>query len=312
MFILYSLTYISVLSFFIMICFRFIRISTSPIHLRWELYPVPSEKNKSKHGGSKLEEIDWWKKKHKKSIFNEIKVMFLEIFLLKGVWEHNRELWYGSFPFHFGLYLLILNMLILIKCSMFSLFGFSIMSESHIYHIYVYKILIALMWTGSITGMFGSIRLFLSRIVDSGLSLYNNLSHYFNIILIGAIYCSLYIWLLTDYKIIDNLIGFYIGFATFSAIPSFPLMGIIHIAIVLLFIFYLPLTHMTHFFTKYFTYHKVRWEDEGIEPGTKIAERLSRQLNQTVTWAAPHIGSDGKKTWIALAASQKSKGKDNE
>ena len=33
--------------------------------------------------------------------------MIPEMLLLKGLWEFNRKLWYRSFPFHFGLYILI-------------------------------------------------------------------------------------------------------------------------------------------------------------------------------------------------------------
>ena len=66
---------------------------------------------------------------------------------------------------------------------------------------------------------------------------------------------------------------------------------------------YLPFTHMTHFFTKYFTYHKIRWEDEPNVPGGVIAEKVGTYLNMPITWAAPHIGADGIKNWIAVATS---------
>jgi hypothetical protein len=57
---------------------------------------------------------------------------------------------------------------------------------------------------------------------------------------------------------------------------------------------------MTHFFTKFFTYHKVRWEDEPNVKGSKMQEKIAKQLQNPVTWAAPHIGADGKKNWIAI------------
>ncbi len=57
---------------------------------------------------------------------------------------------------------------------------------------------------------------------------------------------------------------------------------------------------MTHFFTKFFTYHKVRWEDEPNLKGSKMQEKIAKQLQQPVEWAAPHIGADGKKNWIAI------------
>jgi len=67
----------------------------------------------------------------------------------------------------------------------------------------------------------------------------------------------------------------------------------------LFFMLYMPFTHMTHFFTKYFTYHKIRWEDTAMND--KLKGKLIEQLNYKVTWAAPHIGSNGQKTWLTIA-----------
>ncbi len=55
-----------------------VRIATwikMPMHVRWELYPVAHEGERAHYGGSYLEEVDWWKKPRKKSIWGEIKVM---------------------------------------------------------------------------------------------------------------------------------------------------------------------------------------------------------------------------------------------
>ena len=84
---------------------RAYRYASAPEHLRWDLYPVAHEP--SPHGGSYLEEKDWWTKPREVDRLNEYKEMFLEIVFLKGVWKHNPRLWVFSFPFHFGLYLII-------------------------------------------------------------------------------------------------------------------------------------------------------------------------------------------------------------
>src|SRR5215475_5904560 len=60
---------------------RAISYSRQPIHLRWEIYPVPQG-----HSG-------------------QLKIMLPEILFLKGLWEFNRPLWRVSYPFHLGLYL---------------------------------------------------------------------------------------------------------------------------------------------------------------------------------------------------------------
>src|SRR5262249_2277649 len=60
---------------------RAVGYARQPIHLRWEIYPVPRG-----HGG-------------------QLKIMIPEVFFLKGLWEFNRSLWCVSYPFHLGLYL---------------------------------------------------------------------------------------------------------------------------------------------------------------------------------------------------------------
>ncbi len=100
------ITYLCVVVFVVSVVTRFVKLSTLPVHLRWEVYPVPHEKGKGHYGGSYLEEYEWWTKKRETSKLAELKVMIPEIILLAGVWEHNKKHWFRTFPFHFGLYLL--------------------------------------------------------------------------------------------------------------------------------------------------------------------------------------------------------------
>src|SRR3972149_6271414 len=84
---------------------RGMRDALTPVHPRRELYPVPHEGGKD---GSYFEELDWWEKPRHSSMMGELKVMVPEILLLVGLWEHNRKLWFASFPFHAGPYLTVL------------------------------------------------------------------------------------------------------------------------------------------------------------------------------------------------------------
>src|SRR5512140_149188 len=78
-----------------------------PLHLRWEVYPVPHEApERVAHGGSYFEQGEWWRQPRKRHLFGERRVMVPEILFLHALRQHNRPLWYRSFPFHFGLYLL--------------------------------------------------------------------------------------------------------------------------------------------------------------------------------------------------------------
>ena len=57
----YILGYLAVAGF---ICMAYLKIrsymAASPLHVRWELYPVPHEGSKTVYGGSFMEEKDWW------------------------------------------------------------------------------------------------------------------------------------------------------------------------------------------------------------------------------------------------------------
>ena len=104
----YLVIYAAVLTFVLVVVVRFLKINTMPLHLRWELYPVGHESGeKTKYGGSYFEELDWWTKSNKKSRVSELKAMIPEMLFLVALFEHNRKLWLRSFPFHFGLYVLI-------------------------------------------------------------------------------------------------------------------------------------------------------------------------------------------------------------
>ncbi|MFA6571047.1 MAG: hypothetical protein WCT77_07395, partial [Bacteroidota bacterium] len=251
--------YISVLFFLVAIIIKFIKIASSPIHLRWELYPVPHEKGRAKWGGSRMEEVDWWKKKQKKDRLGEWKVLIPEIALLKGVWDHNKDLWFGSFPFHFALYLLFVNYFLIVLSILLEKAGVLGFPPGWIEWMLAYSIKI-IEWTAAILGTLGAIRLLFSRIVDGKLRKYSTVSHYFNILLIGAIYLTDLLWLLSDKMYWINVWTIVNSLITFTALQHIPLIGVINIMLIMFFLIYLPFTHMTHFFTKYFTYHKVRWE----------------------------------------------------
>jgi len=292
--------YFGLLLFLILVINKGYKIATSPVHLRWELYPVAHEKGKAKYGGSYLEDFEWWTKPRERDLLNEIWTMFQEIVFLKGVWEHNRPLWFGSFPFHYALYLYIVTTLL---AWVGLIFDWSSSLNPALQSNLFDTLLNVLLWIASILGIVGAIILLLKRIFDENLRLYSNPSHYFNILLIGSLYVTSFIWLTSSDNAIGEFLGFYRGVFTFSSVGNLPVIGYIHFYLLSFFLFYLPFTHMTHFFTKYFTYHKVRWDDEPNFPDSKIRKKLLEQLNFPVQWSAPHIAADGRKTWLVIASS---------
>jgi hypothetical protein len=45
---------------------------------------------------------------------------------------------------------------------------------------------------------------------------------------------------------------------------------------------------MSHFVGKYFTFHKVYWDDEPNLRGSHIEDKVREVLKYRVDWAAPH------------------------
>ncbi len=286
------ITYFSLAFAIVMLFYRAQRIAKLPIHLRWELYPVPHEKGRSHYGGSYMEEFEWWKKEREVSKGNELKEMFEEMIFIKALFKKNKGLWLFSFPFHFGLYLLIGFSTFLVLGSIFELFnspfGFI-------------NILIQITGvSGIILTLVGSLGLLLKRIFDYDLRCFSGFGDYFNLIIFVIISGSMIsAWLTIDPNF-DILKAY-----TFSLITASPYstngMITIEIVSVLFFLVYLPFTHMTHFIAKYFTYHEIRWNDEPNKKGSKIEKEIDKVLQYPVSWSAPHIKGDGKKTWVDVA-----------
>src|SRR4030042_1622598 len=96
-------TFSAILLFLVLAIYRVLDIIRKPVHLRWELAPIPHEKGKGKYGGSYLEEYEWWRKPRRHSHIAPIIYMLREIFLMRGVWKNNRSLWPFSSLLHAGI-----------------------------------------------------------------------------------------------------------------------------------------------------------------------------------------------------------------
>ena len=286
---------ISSLTIFVFILvYRTIRIINLPTHLRWELAPIPHEKDKSKYGGSYFEEYEWWRKPRQKSQIAVIKYMAVEILLLRAIWKYNRALWPLSLAFHTGIYLVALAVLLSIISAFISIGDVASELLSDITSI------IAII--GYILGGLGVIGLILKRISDAGLRPFNSFSTYFNLLFLGAIFVTGFIsWLQAGSLAADMSLIIKQTLTLDSVIDiAFPLS--LHVSLSLLFLIYLPLTNMIHFVAKYFTYHEIRWDDEPQD--TKMTEEIQGLMKQPVRWSAPHIQSG--RTWAEIASEEKS------
>ena len=290
---LYVFCYACVAIFAFSVLTRFLKLARLPVHVRWELYPVAHEPGaKAKYGGSILEEPEWWTKPRHTSKLNELKVMVPEILLLKGVHEHNKAQWARSFPFHFGLYLLIGATVLMVVGGIFGATGPG----------GFFGLLVPILgYAGLGLGLLGAIGLLHRRLSDEEYRDYSlpvdflNLGFFivaFGVALLGQL------WFDQDFS---KMRGFFAGLFRFSG-ADLGFLQTAQVILLTLLMTYIPFTHMSHFFTKYFMYHDVRWSDEPMAAGTKLERRVGRALALKPTWAASHIdAADGTKTWVDVA-----------
>ena len=275
---------------------RSAKLARMPVHLRWELAPVPHEKGKGSYGGSYLEEVDWWTKPREKDHLSELRYMGKEILFLKALWEHKRSLWWFSFPFHFGLYLLTVGLGLLALAGVAGAMGLSGPGWG------------LLQWglpllagVGYGLGAVGAVGLFYTRLADPGVRNSTSPMTYFNLLLLLGLFGS-GLWAVFS---LGSFPQEAVGFATalFSGNLAGEVAGAlsVHVLFAGVFLAYLPFTPMMHFVAKYFTYHTVRWDDEPVTPGSKLDRELKKLLTQPVSWAAPHVRADGKKNWVDIA-----------
>ena len=264
------------------------RYVKAPVHLRWDLYPVAHEPAAVReHGGSYLEEKEWWTKPQRRSLLGEVTTMAEEIVLLRGVWENNRRLWWGSVPFHWGLYLLVIATL-----------GMALLAAG----LTAPAVATLVSICGGIGGLFlavGAMVLLVLRTVDPKLVPYTTPVDRLNLGLL-ATFGILSAALVLSESGVAGVAELLTAAAHGRPGTVSALVGA-QMAIGGLFLCYLPFTRMVHFFAKYFTYHEVRWDDAPRKAGSRMSRRLQAALDYGVDWSADHVGAG--RSWAEVATS---------
>ena len=263
---------------------RALRYMRAPDHVRWDLYPVAHEPRRS-HGGSYMEEKDWWTKPRVKSHWGEASFMIEEIFLLKGVRVNNRKLWWGSMPFHWGLYILVVTS-----------FGLLVAGLGYSPPWLLGLIALSGAVGGGLTAL-GALILLVLRSREQRLRPYTTPADRLNLallVVLGAL-CAAVAIVPGGMARAATATGQLLRLRTPEVTPLLAL----QMALAGLFIFYLPFTRMVHFFSKYFTYHQVRWDDRPVVPGSALEKRLRGALEFGVDWSAEHISGTGS-TWAEV------------
>lgn len=307
MFMVSGIILAAVLVFAIGSVARAIRYARYPIHLRWELYPVPHEDpRRVRHGGSYFEELNWWTKTTRYNLFGEIRAMVPEMLFLKGLREYNRAMWMRSFPFHFGLYMLIGTIWLVVVAALLGLLAPGVLAGS---------LGTGLHWLYTITGfsgvilaILGAAALLLRRLTAKDLRTYTTPGDIFNLCWFITAFGCLLAGFLSRGPHSPSVVALVQAVLTFD--PSVRIPGLLAAGLVLsaLLTAYIPFTHMSHFIGKYFTYHSIRWNDQPVRSGDRMEKKLAAYLMYKPTWAARHVGADGTKTWGEVATTNPAQG----
>jgi len=294
------LTYLSGLVFVIAFAAKILKYATMPMHVRWELYPIPHEGKA--WGGSFYEEVDHWKKTRHKDHMAQYKFMVPEIFFIKALHEDNKPLWYWSFPFHMGLYLCIGGLAFLAIGAVLQILG--MVPENSALASLFQSLTIVLAVPGYVLGTIGVLGLIVKRKTDSGLADVTAPIDFMNLIWLGLLFVTGFIVWLQDPGFVVSR-AYFVSLLTFS--PMKEPMGLIHVINLLVFIgfwAYFPFTHMTHMVSKYFMWDKVKWDDDPNRGDPGMDSKIKKYLAYPVTWSAEHVDAQGgKKNWADVATS---------
>lgn len=296
--ILRLLTYAAGLIFVVGFAAKIIKYATMPMHVRWELYPVPHEGKA--WGGSFYEEVDHWKKERHKDHMAQYRFMVPEIFFIKALYEDNRSLWYWSFPFHMGLYLSIGGLALLAIGALLQIGGLP--PEVSALARFFQSLTTVVAVIGFILGTVGAIGLVIKRMTDPELTEFTAGIDYLNLIWLGAIFVTSFLVWIKDpgFSVARE---YFVSLITFR--PMTTGMNSLHVINLLLFIgfwSYFPFTHMTHMVSKYFMWDKVKWDDNPNIGDPGMDSKIKKYLAYPVSWSGPHIGAEGgKKTWADVA-----------
>lgn len=269
-----------------------------PQHVRWELYPVPHEEPvRAAYGGSYLEDADWWKGQRPSSFIGGLKGFLMEALFLHATFEHNPKLWFRTYPFHFGIYLLFGGFFLSLIAALAQLAGV----EPGSCLVALGNIVQVVSFVGFLGIGIGASGLLCRRMHQEDLRKYSTREHFLNLgafLLFAAL--GLLAWLNNPSffdlgrNFLANLLTFQFASQESGVFSLFLLWGFILAA-------YVPATHMGHFFMKYFLYHDIRWGDAPTRESVATQERIMTVLGYPVSWSAPHIQGDGKKNWVEVA-----------
>jgi nitrate reductase gamma subunit len=261
--ILTAITYAAFLIFLIGILIRIGRMAAMPIHVRWELHPIP------------------------RSTAEKTFYMVSEVLRLEGVRRNNRSLWTWSWLFHVALYLMIGLACLALAASLSARLRDSI-----------YILISILSFTAYVFGTVGTCGLIIMRSASPRLRPTTSSGDFLNLIVLLAIFASGLAHALMQPSVAHIMVAHAGHLIRMNPAPMLHPLAIAHLCLIALFLAYMPYTPMAHMVLKYFTYHSVRWDERTADEMPESLERMKKYLSYPVQWSATHVrGREEKARW---------------
>jgi nitrate reductase gamma subunit len=266
------LSWLCFLIFLVGIGVEWRRYARLPLHLRWDLHPLPKETIQASSNGGLPGRLA--------VIVSEVRFAFREGLLFEQCFKSNRGIWYATYPFHLGVFLSTLWVFLLFLSAITGLADWW-PSKS---------VLIGSGSAGLVLGSAGCLGLLWKRLFDPNLRSYTTAREYLNLSFL------LIVFLLG----LSTWIGWDIGFSlsrqyaqslvALSSPPSAEWPFWFTTAVFSVFLATLPFASMKHGIAKFFTYHQVRWDDKPNLQGSELEHRIQGLMGNSLTWSAPHVG----------------------
>lgn len=261
--------------------YRIARIARMSAHLRWELYPMADVT------GSYFEQSEWWNKPRTNSLSSELIYMLGEVLTFTTVRKRNPPLWLWSWLMHLGLYTSVVTIAFI--------FTAALTRNSLIVVIQISAMI------GACIGLAGVAGLLARRLQDDHLRANSSRADFFNLFLVAAVFSS-GAFVHFSGSGTQDLVTFARAMLRLGSFRELGWSATAHLCIVGIFAAYFPATHMTHAYMKFFTYHRVRWDDVAIAHNPQMSSVLRANVERPITWAAPHIGAGAKSTWASVVS----------
>ncbi len=290
-------SYLAFAIFVIVVLWKFVKYATMPIHLRWELYPVPHEPE-HEHGGSFFEHQNIWQLERKHDKLNELKEMFEEMLFIKRMFLNKRDLWYVSWPFHAGVYMILAWLALLFVRAILVIAGVTSLLP-------IADVLIQITGViGVIAATLGCLGLLIKRVGSWELREYSAGVEIFNLLFVLVVLLTgLFAWIRFDPHF-DIAKEYMLSLVTLGShpMPALPNLILVHLILLELLFVYIPFTKIAHYVGKYYTFHAVLWEDAINKPGSEVEKKVKRCLQFRTSWSAPHFAG---RTWAEEAKNPK-------